>query len=43
MTFSAGLVEWRPNETSDTLDARAAAAVGPDARNGVHRIDPHGP
>jgi len=26
-TFSAGLVEWRPNETSDALDARAAAAV----------------
>ena len=27
-TFSVGLVEWRPNETSDALDARAAAAVG---------------
>jgi diguanylate cyclase (GGDEF)-like protein len=26
-TFSVGLVEWRPNETSDSLDARAAAAV----------------
>ena len=26
-TFSVGLVEWRPNETSAALDARAAAAV----------------
>jgi diguanylate cyclase (GGDEF)-like protein len=30
-TFSAGLVEWRPNETSDALDARAAAAVAASA------------
>ena len=30
-TFSAGLVEWRPNETSDALDARAAAAVAAGA------------
>lgn len=26
-TFSVGLVEWRPDETSAALDARAAAAV----------------
>jgi diguanylate cyclase (GGDEF)-like protein len=43
MTFSVGLVEWRPNETSDSLDARVAAAVGsvePSAGNGVHRLNP---
>jgi diguanylate cyclase (GGDEF)-like protein len=28
-TFAVGLVEWRPNETSESFDARAAAAVGP--------------
>lgn len=28
MTFAAGLVEWRPSETSEALDARALAAVG---------------
>ena len=33
-TFSAGLVEWRSNETSDALDARAAAAVGGGAALG---------
>jgi len=27
-TVSVGLVEWRPNETSGALDARAVAAVG---------------
>lgn len=37
-TFSAGLVEWRPNETSDALDARAAAAVG--SGNGIATLDP---
>jgi diguanylate cyclase (GGDEF)-like protein len=26
--FSAGLAEWQPDETSDTLDARAGKAVG---------------
>jgi len=26
-TFCAGLVEWRPDETSDALDTRASAAV----------------
>ncbi|MGH3077982.1 MAG: diguanylate cyclase domain-containing protein, partial [Gaiellaceae bacterium] len=30
-TFSVGLVEWRPNETSDALDARAVAAVAAGA------------
>ncbi len=28
VTFAAGLAEWRPNETSDSFDARAAGAVG---------------
>jgi diguanylate cyclase (GGDEF)-like protein len=28
LTFAAGLVEWRPNETSDALDARAFEALG---------------
>jgi diguanylate cyclase (GGDEF)-like protein len=28
MTFTAGLVEWRPRETSESLDARASVAVG---------------
>jgi diguanylate cyclase (GGDEF)-like protein len=27
-TFAAGLVEWRPNESSNALGARAAASVG---------------
>jgi diguanylate cyclase (GGDEF)-like protein len=29
MTFSVGLAEWRPNETRESFDARASAAVGP--------------
>jgi diguanylate cyclase (GGDEF)-like protein len=28
MTFSSGIVEWRPGESSDVLDARARIAVG---------------
>jgi diguanylate cyclase (GGDEF)-like protein len=28
MTFAAGLVEWRPNESSEAFDTRASAAVG---------------
>ena len=28
LTFASGLVEWRPDETSAALDARALAAVG---------------
>lgn len=28
LTFASGLVEWRPNESSEALDARALAAVG---------------
>jgi len=31
MTFTVGLVEWRPSETGDSLDARASAAVGQPA------------
>ena len=27
LTFAAGVVEWRPDETSETFDARATAAV----------------
>jgi diguanylate cyclase (GGDEF)-like protein len=27
LTFAAGVVEWRPDETSDALDARATAAA----------------
>jgi diguanylate cyclase (GGDEF)-like protein len=27
LTFAAGVVEWRPDETSETFDARAALAV----------------
>jgi diguanylate cyclase (GGDEF)-like protein len=33
--ISAGLVEWRPNETSAALDARAAAAVVRSADGGL--------
>lgn len=43
MTFSAGLVEWRPNETSGALDARAAAAVTSETNDTVRRIDPQTP
>lgn len=28
LTFAAGVVEWRPDETSEAFDARAIAAVG---------------
>ncbi len=28
LTFAAGVVEWRPDETSEAFDARALAAVG---------------
>jgi diguanylate cyclase (GGDEF)-like protein len=28
LTFAAGLVEWRPDESSEALDSRALAAVG---------------
>jgi len=28
LTFTAGLAEWRPNETSGAFEARASAAVG---------------
>ena len=39
ITFSAGLVEWRPNETLDSLDARASAAVNRAKRAGKDRLD----
>jgi diguanylate cyclase (GGDEF)-like protein len=39
MTFSAGLVEWRPNETRESLDARASAAVGRAKRADKDRLD----
>jgi diguanylate cyclase (GGDEF)-like protein len=34
-TFSVGLVEWHPDETSNALDARAAVALRQAATNGV--------
>jgi diguanylate cyclase (GGDEF)-like protein len=45
LTFASGLVEWRPNESSEALDARALAAVGqtrtePLALAAVH-AEPH--
>jgi diguanylate cyclase (GGDEF)-like protein len=39
LTFSAGLVEWRPNETSESLDARASAAVNRAKRAGKNRLE----
>lgn len=39
LTFSAGLVEWRPNETQESLDARASAAVNRAKRAGKNRLD----
>lgn len=39
MTFSAGLVEWRPNETQESLDARASAGVNRAKRAGKNRLD----
>jgi diguanylate cyclase (GGDEF)-like protein len=39
MTFSAGLVEWRPNESPESLDARASAAVNRAKRAGKNRLD----
>jgi diguanylate cyclase (GGDEF)-like protein len=39
LTFSAGLVEWRPNETIDSLDARASAAVNRAKRAGKDRLE----
>jgi diguanylate cyclase (GGDEF)-like protein len=39
ITFSAGLVEWRPNETFESLDARASAAVNRAKRAGKDRLE----
>jgi len=39
LTFSAGLVEWRPNETREALDARASAAVNRAKRAGKDRLE----
>ena len=39
LTFSAGLVEWRPNETPESLDARASAAVNRAKRAGKNRLE----
>jgi diguanylate cyclase (GGDEF)-like protein len=39
MTFSAGLVEWRPNETRESLDARASAAVTRAKRGDKDRLE----
>jgi len=39
MTFSAGLVEWRPNETRESLDARASAAVNRAKRADKDRLE----
>lgn len=39
LTFSAGLVEWRPNETRESLDARVSAAVNRAKRAGKDRLD----
>lgn len=37
--FSAGLVEWRPNETPESLDLRASAAVNRAKRAGKDRLE----
>jgi diguanylate cyclase (GGDEF)-like protein len=39
LTFSAGLVEWRPNETVESLDARVSAAVNRAKRAGKDRLE----
>jgi diguanylate cyclase (GGDEF)-like protein len=39
MTFSAGLVEWRPNESQESLDARASAAVNRAKRANKDRLE----
>jgi diguanylate cyclase (GGDEF)-like protein len=39
MTFSAGLVEWRPNESRESLDARVSAAVNRAKRAGKDRLE----
>ena len=39
LTFSAGLVEWRPSETVESLDARVSAAVNRAKRGGKDRLE----
>jgi diguanylate cyclase (GGDEF)-like protein len=39
LTFSGGLVEWRPNESQESLDARASAAVNRAKRAGKNRLE----
>jgi diguanylate cyclase (GGDEF)-like protein len=39
VTLSAGLVQWRPNETAESLDARASAAVNRSKRGGKNRLE----
>ena len=43
MTFSAGLVEWRPNETVESLDARVSATVNRAKRAGKDRLEAEWP
>ncbi|MBM2821741.1 MAG: hypothetical protein HW413_487 [Thermoleophilia bacterium] len=43
LTFSAGLVEWRPNETVESLDARVSAAVNRAKRAGKDRLEAEWP
>jgi len=39
VTASAGLVQWRPNETAESLDARASAAANRSKRAGKNRLE----
>jgi diguanylate cyclase (GGDEF)-like protein len=39
VAFSAGLVQWRENESRDSLDARASAAVNRAKHNGKGRLE----
>jgi diguanylate cyclase (GGDEF)-like protein len=43
LTFSGGLVEWRPNESQESLDARASAAVNRAKRAGKNRLEADSP
>jgi diguanylate cyclase (GGDEF)-like protein len=39
VTFSSGIIEWRPDESRDAFDARARVEVG---RSAVRPLDPNG-
>jgi diguanylate cyclase (GGDEF)-like protein len=39
LTFSAGLVEWQPSESVESLDARASALVNQAKRAGKDRVE----